>query len=339
MKALHACPLVLLLAAAVAAQPLLPPSNGGEGAVAAAERVIGTLLPDDMPADTDNPHPELDLPLPTVGEIPAEASPYSPVPEEFWNGYFAARPSLFLIDPQRLLGTPDFRDRLKFLDYHASDSEIDLYVYLFAGDQEIPGDVRDEELIERHFAHGRPAAVVFYFFGDPERAELRFSPGLSEKVSAAERRRALENPVIQAARQSVPARQLEAFLVQMSIRLYWMEKLLAREDAKVPGAKPAGTIDIQPEGESPLMEFAGPHLETAQRHLLPALLLGGSLLAALGVTWWTRRRARYHFPDFEVEPRLGGAHAAGVGAVISFASATVPPAHQRDAMPDYLKRA
>ena len=52
-----------------------------------------------------------------------------------------------------------------------------------------------------------------------------------------------------------------------------------------------------------------------------------------------RRRARYRFPEFEVEPRLGGPHAAGVGAVISFGRAAPSPAFQREQMPEYLRRA
>jgi hypothetical protein len=72
---------------------------------------------------------------------------------------------------------------------------------------------------------------------------------------------------------------------------------------------------------------------------LPAGVVLG-LLAMVCVFWRVRRaRARYHFPVLEVEPRLGGNHAAGVGAVISFASAAVPPASQRDQMPEYLRRA
>jgi hypothetical protein len=63
------------------------------------------------------------------------------------------------------------------------------------------------------------------------------------------------------------------------------------------------------------------------------------LAAAGALGWWLRRRARYRFPELDVEPRLGGAHAAGVGAVISFASAALPPASQRDQVPDYLRRA
>jgi hypothetical protein len=72
---------------------------------------------------------------------------------------------------------------------------------------------------------------------------------------------------------------------------------------------------------------------------LPAAVLLATLLTAFGFNHWLKIRARYRFPEFDVEPRLGGAHAAGVGAVISFASAAVPPASQRDQVPDYLRRA
>jgi beta-galactosidase GanA len=64
----------------------------------------------------------------------------------------------------------------------------------------------------------------------------------------------------------------------------------------------------------------------------------GTLFAGVLLLSWIRRRARYHFPDFEVEPRLEGAHAAGIGAVISFASAAIPPASQKDQVPDYLRK-
>jgi hypothetical protein len=64
-----------------------------------------------------------------------------------------------------------------------------------------------------------------------------------------------------------------------------------------------------------------------------------ALLVAMVMSFWLKKRACYRFPEFDVEARLGGAHAAGVGAVISFASAEVPPASQRDQVPDYLRRA
>jgi hypothetical protein len=71
---------------------------------------------------------------------------------------------------------------------------------------------------------------------------------------------------------------------------------------------------------------------------MPAALVCGALLLLLTLRFWHKRRALYRFPDFEVESRLGGAHAAGVGGVISFANATVPPASQRNQLPEYLRR-
>jgi hypothetical protein len=91
--------------------------------------------------------------------------------------------------------------------------------------------------------------------------------------------------------------------------------------------------------KSPRSEKIERVLALAKPYFMPAGITLGSLLAVLVMNFWLKRRARYHFPDFDVEPRLGGAHAAGVGAVISFASAAIPPASQRDQVPDYLRRA
>ena len=90
--------------------------------------------------------------------------------------------------------------------------------------------------------------------------------------------------------------------------------------------------------KSHLAEAIQPWIEKAKPLALQAAILVSCILTGLITTWALRRRIRHRFPEFEVEPRLGGAHAAGVGAVISFASATVPPASQRDQVPDYLRR-
>jgi hypothetical protein len=136
-----------------------------------------------------------------------------------------------------------------------------------------------------------------------------------------------------------PTAQIEAFLVQMSIRIYWMERMLGGETAA--GEEVAVTMSaVKPaERKSGAMDKLRPLLVGAERFLMPVAMLAGVLIAALTANSFLRRRARYRFPDFEVEPRLGGSHAAGVGAVISFASAALPPASQRDQVPDYLRRA
>ena len=232
----------------------------------------------------------------------------------------------------------DYRDRLGFLNYHAGDSSIDLFVYVFKGEQDIPGEVREEELIERFFAEGRPAAVVFYYLGAPQRSVLYLSPSLTDAVSAAEQRRALESSVMQAFEKIEPAAQIEAFLVQMSIRLYWMERMIGGDPVAESETAPAARAKAAAAEESSKWEWLKPLVEKLRPHTMPAAVLLGAALAGLGATAWMRRRARHVFPEFDVEPRLGGAHAAGVGAVISFASASIPPASQRDQVPDYLRR-
>ena len=301
----------------------------------------GLLLTDEpVPEEPEKPADDpLEVAGPTAEEIPANEVPPDEISEEFWPAYFGERPKSFLIDPQGLLGPVDFRDREGFLDYHSSDSSIDLYVYVFKGDQDIPGEVREEELVERFFSEGRPAAVVYYYMGAPQRSVLYLSPDLTDVVSAAEQRRALDSSVMQAFEKVEPARQIEAFLVQMSIRIYWMERMMGGDADEAAGLATVAGADGTEQAGLTGIEKAGPLLERVRPFVLPVGLAGCGLLAGLAASTWFKRRARYRFPDFEVEPRLGGAHAAGVGAVISFASAAVPPASQRDQVPDYLRRA
>jgi hypothetical protein len=168
---------------------------------------------------------------------------------------------------------------------------------------------------------------------------MYLSPSLTDVVSAAEQRRALDSSVMQAFKDVEPSRQIEAFLVQMSIRIYWMERMMGGGEATGGDAPLAVRAAKTGKKKSTVMEKIQPVLASAKRFVIPASVIAGSLIAGLAMSSWLKRRARYRFPDFEVEPRLGGAHAAGVGAVISFASAAVPPASQRDQVPDYLRRA
>ena len=325
------CAAVVLTASTLASgEPVLPAWTGNERKELEA---AGWHPGDILLADETTAEPlALEPPLP--GEIAADPVPLVEVAEKFLPAYFAEHPKNFLVDPQNLLSPADYRDRLGFLNYHAADSTIDLYVYVFGGDQEIPSNVRQEELMERFFSGGRPAAVVYYYLGAPQRSVVFLSPAIMSSIPAAEQRRALESSVMQAFERSKPAEQIEKFLVQMSIRIYWMERVLAGE--------PLPLADSTSRASSPVAAKSAKFLwlrALAIRSAFPAAVLLGVLLAAIGVSKWLGLRARYRFPGFEVEPRLGGAHAAGIGAVISFASAAIPPASQRDQVPDYLWRA
>jgi hypothetical protein len=336
MKFFPAAVAVFLLAGGAArAQDEISLPEWQDGGRKAAEETGWVAGADLLAGDAAEP---LDLPPPRPEEIADDAKPVPLVPEEFLAAYFAARPASFLVDPQHLLDPAQFRDRLDFLENHAAESSIDLFVYLMDGGQEIPGEVRSEETIERFFTTGRPAMLVFYYLGAPQRAAVYLSPSLTDAVPASEQHRALESSVLQALERTEGPEQLEKFLIQMSIRIYWMERLVAGEPAaaaEIPQARPAAggeAVKVKSGKFAKLWPLVA-------GYVLPAGVLLGAFLTAIGASRWLRLRSRHRFPEFEVEPRLGGAHAAGIGAVISFVSAAVPPASQRDQVPDYLRRA
>lgn len=305
---------------------------------AAGELLLADELESEASADASSASSSAGaLPQSREGEINDPETEPNVFPEKYLAAYFNERPDHLLIDPQELLSAADFRDRIGFLEYHSSDSAIDLVVYLFGSDQEIPGEVRLEEQTERLFSEGKPAAVVYYYLGSPQRTAMYLSPILTDAVTAAEQRRALQSSVMQAYNKTDPCAQLEAFLVQMSIRLYWMERMLIGESEGGDDSLPS-VLARQPQPvakPNPLVAsataWAQDYGAVAGSGAIAVLALGG-----LGMAY--RRRRQFRFPDFNVEPRLGGAHAAGVGAVISFASSTIPPAAQRDQVPDYLQR-
>ncbi|MEP4079331.1 MAG: hypothetical protein ABJO14_16045 [Haloferula sp.] len=272
---------------------------------------------------------------PTSAEMTAQA-PDKEIKDEFLDAYFAKRPETLLVDPQDLLGPSDAHERLTFLDYHSADSQIDFHVYLFGSDQVIPGEVREEEISERLFSEGKPSLTLFYYLGSPERAEIFLSPGLTDAVSDAERRRVLKSSVLAAQEKSDSISQLEAFCVQTSIRIYWIEKAAGLiEGVSLVG----GSMVKNTEAEEEPSRF-----EALKKWFdvfwwdwgaVTTVSLAG-LLIALSSCWFAIRRAKYRFPEFDVAPRLGGDHAAGVGAVIGFGSTTQSPSTQHSGEPDYF---
>lgn len=258
------------------------------------------------------------------------------VPSQEFPIEFDKRPPTFLHDAQALLSHGDKRDRLKFLEYHAGDSAVDIYVHLFDKGQSIPNPEARAAQLDQAFHDGKPAVVLVYFMGEPERALLHLSPGLKGRIAPRECKRALESAMLQAMEKNEPSAQLEAFLVQMSIRIYWLERLLGGEEK--PTEEKASEAPVKAKLTDSLMARAQPWIDGFLPNLKwIGLGLSACISTLLAFIWWARNR-QHRFPELDVEPRLGGAHGAGIGAVISFTNSQVPPMAQRNPSPDYLPR-
>jgi hypothetical protein len=324
-----------LCSSVTAVEPLPAWSGDDFEDVKAGKTIPGLwLLTDEVPEEEAPPEATapIDAAPPTAEELKENEAPSTTIPEQYFTEYFGQRPKSFLVDPQGLLTPQQYRDRLAFLDYHALDSSIDLYIYVFGATQELPGEVRAEELAERIFAEGRPAAFVYYFLGAPQRSVFYLSPSLTDSVSGTDQRRALQSSVAKASEKADPNEQLAGFSTQMAIRLYWMERSLTGESLSAATHAPANQTKHAAEPRASLWS------KIPKNWITSAAYLVGVGVAGFLVTMWFRYRARYRFPEFEVERRLGGEHAAGIGGVISFASAAAPPALQREQVPDYLRR-
>lgn len=296
------------------------------------------LLFGPLPEEEEVLEAPLNMEEPTEEEITEEEKDDDEVAEEYLTQYFAEKPSSHVVDPQNLMDTRQQKDLEAFIDYHGKDSSIDMYVYVFGANQRIPSEVREEEVVERLYSVGKPAVIINYYLGAPQRATVYLSPVLTDAVSAAEQRRALNSSVMKAFVTSKPFDQLESFLVQMSIRIYWMERMIEGTAEE--------TMEVIPEevmnSRSALKEEASnTKIEIPvwmKMAAAVAVASCGGLLTVLSFAMWWMSRLRFRFPELEVEQRLGGSHAAGIGAVISFSSRAASPARQRDQVPDYMRR-
>ena len=284
--------------------------------------------------------------------LPPELEPepeYDPkvVPSEFLPLYFTSSES-YLIDPQQLLSKQESLDRLGFLEYHADDSELKIRMYLFDSEQNLPVSYTIEKLCEDHYADAPLTAIVFCFLGNPDRSQLAFAGEGAAEVVASDRRKMLESATVKAMEKSDPAMQLESFIVQLSISLFWLEKeriearaALAAEGSRALAGKAwasgdgAGKAAVITAIDASALSVFKSHL-----HWIILGVLGLLCLIAACVFGWLmwRRSRRYHFPVVEVPERLGASYAAGVGAVIAFHKKLGSPSSQRNQVPDYLKR-
>jgi hypothetical protein len=306
-----------------------------KGEIVAGQDFFGKqedIQPGTLPETVESALPEPEEEEPEPEENVTE------IPPEILKTYFEAIASdaegapVFLRDPQELLSQQERRDRESFLKYHSGESKVDMFVYLFDERQELPEEITIEAVYDDLYARRGPTALIFYHLGKPDRAQFFLGNDIRAVVSEDEQNRALRAAVQEAFEKSDMAYQLHNFLVELSIRLYWIQ----RELAGVGKLKPS-------RGGRDVLEARVASTDDRPHGLSGRALLFVAMMTAVGLLGWlgyycTERRVRYLFPEVETGALMGAPHAAGVGAVISFSSAQLPPSQQRDHVPDYLHK-
>lgn len=261
------------------------------------------------------------------------------LPDEYIGDYFDQSPESYFIDPQRLFSNQETLDQEGFLEYYADESEVAVRIYLFESYQQVPAPYTLERLVEDHYSEGPLTAVVFYFLGNPKRNQLMFGGEGAADVSPERLRKILESAQIKAMEKSDASTQMESFIVQLSISIYWIEQatLAARElerssligggGVQSPGASSSQTPSLLAQ------------LQPYWFHGIIGIISVALTLFSIVMAWvaWRRSR-RYRFPVLEFPQRLGAEYAAGIGSVMGFHNKLDSPSHQRDQIPGYLTR-
>ena len=233
-----------------------------------------------------------------------------------------------LIDPENHVSETQKEDLLRFLQFHAHDARIKAYVLVTDRDQAIPR-LADLSGIASGSLRSQDSCLAVYPLGEPWRARLFMSASIHKAIAPEYLKSVVEDCARDAAQVTDPLEQLHRFTVRLSIRLFWIEKLIG------PG-KPSL---VQPTHE----EVPSDILVGRELALAEALLEHDASFSSGPVQWWSvvvgilasvgggavtyaalcyRRRRNLNYvwmlPEIEMPPRLGGAFSGGGGAWIQY---------------------
>ncbi|SHK34089.1 hypothetical protein SAMN02745181_3648 [Rubritalea squalenifaciens DSM 18772] len=260
----------------------------------------------------------------------------SELPEKLLARYFSSKPDSNLIDPQRLLSMQERADLSYALEMHTHESPVPIYLYLFDNQQKFPDAYEPDQIYQQFFREdGKPVVLVYYFIGQPERSRFYLAGGASEVVPDWRKRELLSNAKHTAREKSEVFSQLEDFVGQLSMRLFWVEQIMAK--AVLPVIEDELPVDpAEQKAVGALDKLASFWYDTLAPKLMAMLgaVLGLSLLCGL---WWIYQSTRrYHFAELPVKKRLSGNRGANCGGIVHYKDPNQPPSAQKEQFDEVL---
>ena len=239
-------------------------------------------------------------------------------PQETRRMYFSQRPLDFLVDPLALLTEQKSHDISRFLEYHSEGAPYDICLIVLRENERVPDDLSLAKLHQQWFGDERVALAV-YPFGHPRDMKFEFGPAISKVVSRSVISR-IEQSVLAEAMVGVdPSDQVERLSIELSIRLYWLARILDRPQDMTEAEAELAADEHQKSALSGHGEAAA-KLAMRWSWVVLAILLS----FGLGIMVWCLARRNslrggpVFFPDRELPVRLGGASSGGACAEISF---------------------
>lgn len=265
-------------------------------------------------------------------DTPLEVTPQAvPVPverlltENELKPYYTLHAS-GVIDPQGILTTHEKSDIAYLLSEHQSQSPLPIYLYILDEKQKLPRSFLLDVFYSNVF-NEKPAAIVFYFMNEPSRTLSYVASNSKSTAQKGEIRDMLAQSAKIAYEKTNSLDQMEDFLGQISMRLYWIEQRLIdlkpiiqsekKETKKQPS--PSAVDKLQ----STWQDYVGEYtlLVIAGITLIISCLLGLFLYSK-----FRKYRFAYIPPNTH---RLGAPHGAAIGEPMCYKHINNPPSEQK----------
>lgn len=327
--------MVLSTMSVLAKLPPLPTWNAEDKErLRKGEIVVGIgLLTDELEKQATEKPPEVEVIIEAVQAKPnlpgtETLSDEAVISDSYLEKYFGGGQDTRLVDPQQLLSMQEREDMKYALAQHEEESEVPIYVYLFDAKQKLPKGYSPEEIYDRVFTDkDQPSVLVYYFLGTPERTEFLLVGGASDEVPEWQVRELLWNSTHKAREKSAVFDQLDVFVGQLSMRLFWVEEILEELKYQIPDE--VKMIDQEPESASKVEKLIGSSSEAVKPHLRNILVgTAGGILVLVCLVWFFLGR-RYKFPESPSPERLGGSVGGKSGGILRYRSSRLPPSQQR----------
>lgn len=251
------------------------------------------------------------------------------VTREFILAANEALRSEYLIDPDVIVPEMAHLQMLRFLEFHANDARIKLYVLVIPKDSRLPAKPELDGIASGSLVKSE-ACLLVYPIGEPWRARLFVSRSVFEHTSATFLTETTEACAKAAMQSSEAADQLQNFAMELSTRLFWLQKALGKESAAGSAQTLAEVTPAVAGGNATTSETAPPASsavppETDDAWTAVLWALAGVFAMATGglgfLHWqkWRKRRVQtrvWILPEVETSPRLGGAFSGGGGAMV-----------------------
>lgn len=302
--------------------PAQPPSLAGGLEESRSESDLSLFLPDALLSKTIH----LAQPVP-----PTPTAALKPLSVDFLERCRHFPTDEHLIDPDSHVAETQREDLLRFLEFHARDARIKAYVMVTDRDQTLPMGA-DLSGVASGALGEHDACLAVYPLGEPWRTRVFLSQSIHQQAASGYLDSLVEDCARDAMLATDPHEQLHRFSVRLSIRLFWLQKVLAAARPAVELAAEGKSSNLLPsiiaEREQALTEALAESNAVIEPTFLRRMAAGiGSVLTlAAGIATIVairrhRRRLLSHvwlLPEIEVEPRLGGAFSGGGGACIQY---------------------